>query len=202
MMRISSIIIALCALGASSSLTDVRDAFADTVKGIQKSVTDATDEGTTDQINKTINDIHRGIESSRNRTTEAWNKTVGDIRNRTDDFKKSVDETSRSFSSYITAVFRDVIRFIKSIFGETDTPGEPAIAPPKTPTPELAETRANLSPESFIPTSSRYMEKTVYLSILSLLVYWILSMRKDKVSSIRYNEVNDSYYRNLDEIFL
>jgi hypothetical protein len=148
------------------------------------------------EIGNQISDIHRSINDTihdeerdvRNRTIDAFHRTIGDIGNRT---HKAVNETSKSFSSYVTHVVKDVIGFIKSIFGETDTPGQPALPP--------SSVSAGMSPVS-IQGSARYTEKAVYLSLLSVLVYIVLSRPIcNKTMTVSYET---SYYRNLDENFL
>jgi hypothetical protein len=132
-----------------------------------------------DELSNTVNDVSA-------KTKELVDKTASDIRNKTQkmshDVQKQVDQTSTSIGSYITDIVRDIVNFFKSLFGETNTPGQAAVA----------EVNAQLgSPQN---SSVRYTEKAVYLSLLGIMVYWVLyGQRWQKQTAM--NEC----YRNLDE---
>ena len=140
-----------------------------------------------DQLSNTVNDVSA-------RTKELVDKTADDIRNKTEkvshDVQKQVDETSTTIGSYISGIVRDVINFFKSLFGETNTPGQPALAPPE-------ETEAQLSAPETI-TSSRYAEKAVYLSLLGMMVYYVLLSYERRPQMSKISTMNDCY-RNLEE---
>ena len=135
-----------------------------------------------DQLSNVVNDVSA-------RTKELVDKTADDIRNKTEkvshDVQKQVDETSTTIGSYITGIVRDVINFFKSLFGETNTPGQPALPQPE----------AQMAPE--VITSSRYAEKAVYLSLLGVMVYYVM-LSYETPREKRISTMNDCY-RNLDE---
>ena len=124
------------------------------------------------------------------RTKDLVDQTANEIRNKTEkvshDVQKQVDETSTTVGSYFSDIVRDVINFFKSLFGETITPGQPALAQPTD--------EARMAPQTI--TSFRYAEKAVYLSLLGSLVYYVLlSYERPRGKGTLKNDC----YRNLDE---
>ncbi len=136
-----------------------------------------------DQLSNVVNDVSA-------RTKELVDKTADDIRDKTEkvshDVQKQVDDTSTTIGGYFTDIVRDVINFFKSLFGETNTPGQPAMAQPE----------AQLAPEMVV--SSRYAEKAVYLSLLGVMVYYVLLSYERPRETRKISTMNDCY-RNLDE---
>lgn len=132
-----------------------------------------------DELSNTVNDVSA-------KTKDLVEKTASDIRNKTQkvshDVQKQVDETSTSIGGFITGVIRDVANFFKSLFGESNTPGQAA----------LADSEAQLSLHQI--SSVRYTEKAVYLSLLGVMVYWALYGQ----TGARKTTMNDCY-RNLDD---
>ena len=138
-----------------------------------------------DQLSNAVNDVSA-------KTRELVDRTANDIRNKTEkvshDVQKQVDETSTTIGGYIAGIVRDVIDFIKSLFGDSNTPGQPALAEPEAETAEMA-------PQTL--SSPRYTEKAVYLSLLGVLVYYVL-LSCHKQERTKIIATNDCY-RNLDE---
>jgi len=157
-----------------------------------------------------VDSVKDAIKNATDRSMNLFNQTVKDIgdetRKMSNEIEKNLNQTSTSLTHYITDIVKDVIGFFKSIFGETDSPGEPALAEPAIAVLVDVSSKASLAPP--IGGGSRYAEKTVYLTLLSLLVYCVLTYTPQKqtfatvMASEQITDDYHSYYRNLNENFL
>lgn len=130
-------------------------------------------------------DIKDSVSHIKQKTSDQVKKTADDIKNKTKDMSKDVSEKSQSIFSdimgYVRSVVSDIVDFFRMLFGD-NTPGQPALADPSASLSEAA--------------SPRYGTKTVYLSLLSALMWW--SYKLTTVCGPKPKNEISSYYRNIE----
>ena len=141
-------------------------------------------------VASSVNDDIRDSGSHiKQKTADQVKKTADDIKNKTKDISRDVSEKSQSIFSdimgYVKSVVNDIVDFFRMVFGD-NTPGQPALADPS----------ASLSEAS----SLRYGTKTVYVSLLSALMWW--SYKLTTVCGPKPQNEISGYYRDIESAAL